>query len=43
VRKPQRLRWGRSVPQFDTNSADNEQVIVINFIKGRLFLKIFLG
>jgi len=43
VRKPQRLRWGRSVPQFDTNNADNEQVIVINFIKGRLFLKIFLG
>jgi len=41
VRKPQRLRWGRSVPQFDTNNADNEQVIVINFTIGRLFLKIF--
>ncbi|XP_016962260.1 short neuropeptide F [Drosophila biarmipes] len=26
VRKPQRLRWGRSVPQFDTNNADNEQM-----------------
>ncbi|XP_044315666.1 short neuropeptide F [Drosophila rhopaloa] len=26
VRKPQRLRWGRSVPQFEANSADNEQL-----------------
>ncbi|XP_041675218.1 short neuropeptide F isoform X2 [Drosophila eugracilis] len=25
VRKPQRLRWGRSVPQFEANNADNEQ------------------
>lgn len=28
VRKPQRLRWGRSVPQFEANNADNEQVII---------------
>ncbi|EDW90483.1 short neuropeptide F [Drosophila yakuba] len=26
VRKPQRLRWGRSVPQFEANNADNEQI-----------------
>ncbi|XP_017117104.1 short neuropeptide F isoform X1 [Drosophila elegans] len=26
VRKPQRLRWGRSVPQFGANNADNEQM-----------------
>lgn len=26
VRKPQRLRWGRSVPQFEAANGDNDQV-----------------
>ncbi|EDW25587.1 GL26344 [Drosophila persimilis] len=26
VRKPQRLRWGRSVPQFEATNADNDQL-----------------